>query len=168
MKVKFIYSQEREIERLYNLLLNYQWFVDNNFPIETPSFLKRLGKKGKKETCRQIKLELDKVDNKENKIQKVKIITAKWKQAERSFFNSLEKYNLKNQKEYSCYLCNFGPQGQFQMPNIIYIRIKKKKDIREINETIAHELIHLMVYDRIKNMDFEQKEGIIDMFFVRT
>jgi len=47
------------------------------------------------------------------------------------------------------------------------LRISGQKDIREANETIAHELIHLLIYNKAKKMklSYEKTEGLVDLFF---
>ena len=59
--------------------------------------------------------------------------------------------------------------GQFCYPDIVDVRATKK-DIKSINETIAHEIIHLLILNKAKKLKFnyEQIENIVDLFFKQT
>ena len=45
-----------------------------------------------------------------------------------------------------------------------------KKDIQEANITIAHEIIHLLIYSQAKRLklDYKKTEGVVDLFFKKT
>ncbi|MBL7053175.1 MAG: hypothetical protein ISS02_00720 [Candidatus Portnoybacteria bacterium] len=172
MKVLFLSSKEREIQRLLNIHSEYQWFLDNEFFIILPEFYKQLYQESKSKKDFKIRLEkeLDKTYNKKIYDEKVKIAKNEWKKIEMRFFDVLGKYNLKIKKKYLCYISLYGPEGQFKYPNIIDLRINNKPDIREINETIVHELIHLIILrkaERLK-LDYKKTEGIVDLFFKKT
>ncbi|PJC00961.1 MAG: hypothetical protein CO073_04820, partial [Candidatus Komeilibacteria bacterium CG_4_9_14_0_8_um_filter_36_9] len=38
MKIQFLYSKNKEREKLLNIYDEYQWFIDNDFPIVLPKF----------------------------------------------------------------------------------------------------------------------------------
>ena len=50
------------------------------------------------------------------------------------------------------------------------MRANSKKDIKDANETIAHELIHLLIFNKVKKLklEYEQREGMVDLFFIET
>jgi hypothetical protein len=48
--------------------------------------------------------------------------------------------------------------------------VANSKDIKNANETIAHEIIHLLIYNKVKKLklNYEQTEGLVDLFFIET
>ncbi|MBN2197621.1 hypothetical protein JW698_00250 [Candidatus Wolfebacteria bacterium] len=172
MRLKILHSKKREKEKLLNIYDEYQWFIDNKFPVILPGFYDKLYKETKTKKLFKIKLgkELDRVYNKELYKNKIRVVKNKWKGVEIDFFNILKKYNQKPKNEYFCYVSLYGPEGQFEYPNIIDLRIKKKLDIKQINETIAHEIIHLSILNKAKKLglNYEQIEGVVDLFFKET
>jgi len=157
---------------LLNIRSEYQWFLDNDFPIILPKFYEQLYQKSKSKKDFKIgsEKELNKIYNKEIYNQKVRAVKNEWKKVETEFFCILKKYNLKIKDKYLCYVSLYGPEGQFKYPNIIDLRISKESDDREANETIAHELIHLMILKKTEKLklDYKKIEGIVDLFFKKT
>ncbi len=86
------------------------------------------------------------------------------------FFSALDDFALNIRDKYACYVSLYGPEGQFEYPNIVNLRISNIKDIKEVNEVIAHELIHLLIYNKVKKMKlgYRQTEGVVDLFFTET
>ena len=68
------------------------------------------------------------------------------------------------------YFFVYGPSGQFNYPDSINLRVSNIKDIKEANKTIAHELIHLLIYNKAKKLklNYKQTEGVVDLFFIET
>jgi hypothetical protein len=173
MKLQFLYSKTKEKEKLLNIYEEYQWFVDNNFPIVLPKFYARIyqqNKNNKKIFVQRIGKELDKIYNKNNYQIKREEIKNNWRKIESNFFDILNDFNFNIKDKYICYISLYGPEGQFKYPNIINLRTKSNKDITNANETIAHELIHLLIYNKIKKnkLNYQQTEGVVDLFFVET
>jgi len=102
----------------------------------------------------------------------VNLITKKnnWQKVEKNFFKILNNFNLNVRDKYFCHISLYGPEGQFKYPNTINLRIKSNKDIKNANETIAHELIHLLIYNKVKKLklNYQQTEGVVDLFFTET
>ncbi|MFA5360372.1 MAG: hypothetical protein WC320_00110 [Candidatus Paceibacterota bacterium] len=48
MKLQFLYSKIKEKEKLLDIYEEYQWFVDNNFPIVVPKFYTKIYQKIKR------------------------------------------------------------------------------------------------------------------------
>ena len=172
MRVLFLSLKEREIQKLLNIHSEYQWFLDNDFPIILPEFYKQLYResKSKKDFKISLEKELSKIYNKKIYDEKVKIAKSEWEKIETRFFDVLEKYNLKIKNKYLCYVSLYGPEGQFKYPNIIDLRINSQSDIGQMNETIAHELIHLIILRKAEKLKLNYKkiEGFVDMFFKKT
>ena len=67
MKLQFLYSKSKEKEKLLNIYEEYQWFIDNDFPIVLPEFYAKAyqkNKNNKKFFARELNMELDKIYNK--------------------------------------------------------------------------------------------------------
>ena len=172
MRLLFLFSKEREIQRLLNIRSEYQWFLDNDFPIILPVFYKRLYQenKSKKDFKISLEKELNEIYNKKVYEKKIKIVKREWEKIETRFFDVLKKHNLKTKDKYLCYISLYCPEGQFKYPNIIDLRVSKESDIKRVNETIAHELIHLMILRRAEKLklSYKKTEGIVDLFFKKT
>jgi len=173
MKLQFLYSKIKEKEKLLNIYEEYQWFIDNNFPIVLPKFYSRIyqeNKKDRKLFVKELNLELNKIYDENGYQRKSEKIKNNWKKIEQSFFNILRSLNLRIKDKYICYISLYGPSGQFNYPNAINLRVINTKDIKEANETIAHELIHLLIYNKAKKLklSYKQTEGVIDLFFTET
>jgi len=173
MKLQFLYSKIREKEKLLNIFEEYRWFIDNDFPIILPKFYAEIyqqNKNNKKVFTKKIGRELNKIYNKNNYQAKQKKIKNDWQKIEQEFFNILNDFNFNMKDKYICYISLYGPEGQFKYPNIINLRVKSSRDIKNANEIIAHELIHLLIYNKIKKikLNYKQTEGIVDLFFTET
>jgi len=173
VKLQFLYSKNQESEKLLNIYDEYQWFIDNNFPIVLPKFYTEIyqkNKNNKKFFAKALNRELNKIYNKNNYKLKSEKVKYNWQKIEEEFFNILSNptFNIKN--KYICYISLYGPEGQFKYPNIVNLRVKNIKDIKNANEIIAHELIHLFIYNKVKKikLDYKQTEGIVDLFFTET
>jgi len=178
MKLQFLYSKIKEKEKLLNIYEEYQWFIDNDFPIVVPKFYTKIyqkkiyqkNKNNKKLFVKELNIELNKTYDENDYQRKSERIKNNWKKIEQSFFNILGSLNLRIKDKYICYISLYGPSGQFNYPDVINLRVSNTKDIKEANETIAHELIHLLIYDKAKKLklSYKQIEGIVDLFFTET
>jgi len=172
MRLSFLSSKQREIQRLLNVHSEYQWFLDNDFPVVLPKFYEKLYQesKNKKDFKTELEKEFNKIYKKEDYSKKVKVVKNNWNEIETDFFNILEDCNRKIRDEYSCYISLYGPEGQFKYPDIIDLRISKQLDTHRANETIAHELIHLVILRKTEKLglDYKQTEGVVDLFFKKT
>lgn len=172
MKLSFRFSKEKEQKRLLNIHSEYQWFLDNDFPIFLPEFYNNLFKqsKSKKDFLVGLKEKLDKVYNEEEYSEKTKIAEKNWLKVEKEFFKILSKFKFNIKDNYICQISLYGPEGQFKYPNTINLRLSNNKDVEMANETIAHELIHLVILPKAEKMglDYKQIEGVVDLFFKET
>jgi len=172
MRILFLSSKEREIQKLLNIHSEYQWFLDNDFPIILPTFYKQLYQesKNKKDFKISLEKELSEIYNKKIYDRNVKMAKNEWEKIETRFFDVLKKHNLKTKDKYLCYISLYGSDGQFKYPNIIDLRVSKELDIKQANKTIAHELIHLMILKKVEKLklSYKQTEGVVDLFFKKT
>lgn len=173
MKLQFLYSKNKEKEKLLNIYDEYQWFIDNDFPIVLPEFYTEIyknSKNNKKFFVKQLSIELNKIYNKNDYQFKSETVKNKWRKIEKEFFEVLSNFALKVRDKYFCHISLYGPGGQFNYPNIVNLRVANSKDIKNANETIAHEIIHLLIYNKAKKLklNYQQIEGLVDLFFVET
>jgi len=173
MKLQFLYSKIKEKEKLLNIYEEYQWFIDNDFPIVLPKFYAEIyqkNKNNKKSFVRELGVSLNKIYNKNDYQLKNEKVKNNWQKIEREFLNILNDLGFDIKDKYICYISLYGPEGQFKYPNIINLRISGIKDVKEANEIIAHELIHLSIYNKVKKLklNYKQTEGIVDLFFTET
>ncbi|MFH1611847.1 MAG: hypothetical protein ABH887_01100 [bacterium] len=173
MSVNFLSSKKQELEKLLDIYDEYQWFIDNDFPIFLPKFYNKLylqTKDNKKEFKEKLILEFNKIYDKNIYQEKKEIAKNQWQKVEKDFFNVLIKLGLKLEKDYFCYISLYGPEGQFYYPETINIRILIDKDIKEVGVTIAHEIIHLAIFNKVQKLklSYDQIEEIVDLFFTET
>lgn len=173
MILKFLYSKNKEKEKLLNIYKEYQWFIDNDFPIVLPKFYAEIYQKNennKKLFIKALNIELNKIYNKNDYYLKNENIKNNWQKIEQNFFDIFNDFTLSIKDKYICYISLYGPEGQFKYPNIVNLRVGNNQDIKNANETIAHELIHLIIYNKAKKLklNYKQTEGVVDLFFTKT
>ncbi|NCN22561.1 hypothetical protein GW934_03670 [Candidatus Falkowbacteria bacterium] len=173
MKLRFLYSKIKEKENLLTIYKDYQWFIDNDFPIVLPKFYAEIYQKNKhnKELfAKKLSAKLNKIYNKNDYRLKSEKVKSNWQKIEQTFFNSLDDFTFNIRNKYICHVSLYGPEGRFQYPDTVSLRVSNAKDLGRVNETIAHELIHLLIYKKAKRLGlgYEQTEGVVDLFFTET
>lgn len=173
MKVRFVYSKAQEIEKLVNLHAEYQWFLEQKFPIYLPKFYDKIyrdTKGNKKLFAKILAREFSKIYRREDYIVETDRVKHNWFRVDNQFFEILKDLGLKLQNKYICHVSLYGPQGQFRYPNIVSLRARTKNDINYANETIAHEILHLAIFNKAKQikLSYQQIEGVVDLFFKET
>ena len=69
MRLKFLYSKNKEKEKLLNIYEEYQWFINNDFPIILPEFYTEIYQKNKNDKklfIKEMNVELNKIYNKDD------------------------------------------------------------------------------------------------------
>ena len=173
MKIKFTYSKTHENEKLIGIQNEYQWFLDNNFPIILPKFYSQLYQdtKGHKRVFQQkLSKELNKIYDKNKYASKIMEVRNDWDKVEPEFLLIAQDVGLKINNNYICCVSLYGPQGQFHYPNTIDLRLANSSDIKFATETIAHEILHLAIFNKAKRLklDYKQTEGVVDLLFKET
>ena len=95
MRLQFLYSKNKEKEKLLNIYNEYQWFIDNDFPIILPKFYAKIYQNNKKLFVKKLSRELNKVYNKDNYQLKKETIKNNWQKIEKNFFKILSSFNLR-------------------------------------------------------------------------
>lgn len=173
MKIEFVHSLEDEITRLVDLGQKYQWFLDNNFPIILPDFYDEVYESTREDEISfqaRVTEELTKIYNPSKYAVAIAQARENWSNIEDDFPRTLNELGLEMQANYKCYISLYGPSGQFFYPNIINLRVATATDTKETNVNLAHEIIHLSIYKRVKELglDYDQTEGVVDLIFTET
>jgi hypothetical protein len=172
MKLKFTFSKEKEIDKLINIYSEYQWFIDNDFPISLPGFYDQLYKETKTKGAfkKELIILFKETYKRDVYLEKEKVIKESWKRVSSQVIDTLNDLKLTKRDYYFCYLSLYGPQGQYEYPDRVNLRIINENDIREANETITHELLHILILNKIRRLklDYETTEGLVDLFFIET
>ncbi len=66
---------------------------------------------------------------------------------------------------YTCALTFYGPYGYYHTPDIVYLNITKRTTEFTI-QTLLHEFLHLVLFERVKDLPDKEVETIIDKTFV--
>ena len=119
---------------------------------------------------KKLDTELSKIYNKGDYQFKKEKVKNNWRKIEKDFFEILSNLNLKIRDKYFCHISLYGPEGQFNYPDIVNLRVVNSKDIKNANETIVHEIIHLLIYNKVKKikLSYQQTESLVDLFFIET
>ena len=173
MRSQFLYSKNKEKEKLLNIYDEYQWFIDNDFPIVLPKFYDKIyknSKKNKKLFSKQLGVEMNKIYNRNDYQLKSEAVKNNWRKIEKEFFKISSSFNSKVRDKYFCHISLYGPEGQFNHPSTVDLRVANNKDINNANVTIAHEVIHLLIYNKAKKfkLKYQQIESLVDLSFIET
>lgn len=158
-KIYFSSTKVRERKYLLELLEEKKWFKDTNF---INVFLP----KDKKEV--ELIIARRRPELLKNKIGKLE---KSWKKIEPEFFKAVKSFKRKKLLDkYQCHVSQFGPEGKYRRPNFLFVRLRTKKDGKLVLETIAHELIHLLVADflELKKTAYPEREWIIDTLITQS
>ena len=171
--MEFIYSLDDEITRLVDLGEEYQWFLDNNFPAIFPEFYDEVYKSTYGDATNfktKITEGLAKIYDESKYVLAAEQAKKSWATIENNFLQALVDLRLGVKPNYQCYISLYGPSGQFFYPNIINLRVVTDLDIKEININLAHEIVHLSIYQKVKELklNYAQTEGVVDLIFTET
>jgi hypothetical protein len=165
MKLKILYNSNEIKRQLPFIEKNVSHFKKNKmffyFPFE--SLEKMSTKEIQEQICK---------DEKNFQIEKFKKkLEKEWNKKEKFIFEALKNYNdnenvFEFKKEYKCFLTFYGSYGYFEYPNIIFINVDAK--IEFIMETIVHELIHLLIFEKMKNKSYLEIEKKVDKIFINS
>jgi hypothetical protein len=102
-------------------------------------------------------------------IKTVQTIEKAWQKKERAYFSIVQRFATADiRKSYITHVSLFGPEGQFRRPNILFLRLDAQDGTVRVVETIAHELLHLILYRTLARLSYEEREGTVDQLFRRS
>lgn len=147
----------QEKEYLTDLLKEKKWFERRKFPVFLP----------------QNKIDIKKEISDENKLLKQKIVQLQkaWRGIEADYFQIVRKFHYRKLlPKYICHISRFGPEGKYRRPNLLFIRLRIKRDDGRVLETIGHELLHLLFADLfdLKRLNYVEREGMVDALILET
>ncbi|TSC93004.1 MAG: hypothetical protein CEN91_321 [Candidatus Berkelbacteria bacterium Licking1014_85] len=88
-----------------------------------------------------------------------KIVSLNFKKIEQELSITVEQIlDLHNSQNFEVFLSFFGPGGSYKLPNIITIRVLNHDDLNYSNVNITHELIHLLVENKIQKYNFSHHD----------
>jgi hypothetical protein len=82
-----------------------------------------------------------------------------------ALFEYLAREKLLILPSYTCALTFYGPYGYYHTPDIVYLNITKGTTEFMI-QTLLHEFLHLVLFERAKGLSDREVESIIDKTFV--
>jgi len=173
MKIHFLFSKNREKNRINELLGDFSLFQEYRIPIFLPGANSAIVKKLKaspksKELAKAVFTAFENEYDQSKYLEKKFLAQKQWPRIEDRFFSILKSLRLKPASKFYCYLSFYGPMGQYHTPNIIDVRVNTAGDIKDLPETIAHEIIHLVIHQKARGLKYEEIEGLVDLFFRLT
>lgn len=158
-RIYFSNTKKHERKYLTELLKEKKWFKDANF---TNIFLP----KDKRDIELIIARRLPKsFKDRINRLEK------SWKKIEPDFFRVIKSFKRKKLlSKYQCHISRLGPEGKYRRPNLLFVRLRIKKDDKRMLETIAHEVLHLSFADFLesKKATYPEREGIVDTLITQS
>ncbi len=99
----------------------------------------------------------------------IRTVERAWRKKERAYFSIVRRFSTADVRPvYISHVSIFGPEGQFRRPNRLFLRIIKTDPVPRVVETIAHELLHLILYRSLSRLSYEEREGTVDQLFRRS
>ena len=177
--VKFKYDSNQEIEEVLWHFSDYADFKKQGYDIILPKISVGLKKKlisgaTDKVTIDEFKAGFSKIFSSESLVYKKTKdeVEQNWRKIETEFFNTVSDLFPNKKNTYTCYLSRYGPGGAYFPPTSISARViwEKKSELKEANEKIAHELIHLFIYKKaeVSKLCFEDIERLVDLILSKT
>ncbi len=156
MNLKFIFGTDFELSRIKNTINKLDWYNSQGYK---PRFPKGITNKSSEEEIKnQIKKEFKEDDYKVVANE----ISSNFSKISELLFNKLKEiFNKEIPKEFIVYLTNYGVGGSYKLPNMIILNINSKNS----SNTIIHEIIHLIIMDKITEYKIQhwEKERIVDL-----
>jgi hypothetical protein len=82
-----------------------------------------------------------------------------------ALFAYLERENLSVSSPYICATTFYGPYGFYHTPDTIHLNITKG-EIDFMIQTLLHEFLHLLLFERVRSLPENEGESVIDKTFV--
>jgi hypothetical protein len=151
------FSRSRALEKrlLSQLAKEADWFRKEHFPVTLPP---RNGVKKERVTDLVLDARLHRVGS-------------RWRALEPAFGICIKKFQKSRYRShYRCHVSRFGPEGMYEAPDILYLRLGSKRDESRACETIAHELLHLQFdgYFHRNKLSYAEREGMVDALVLQS
>lgn len=178
--LKFTYSKEMELKELLWIYSEHDFFVKNKYKVFYPTIPNKISKKLESEyrdleAQKLLEFEFEKIFKREKPVydRTIKLVGAQWQKIEADFFKILTEINLNSSvNQVICYISRYGPGGSYYPPKKISVRVVEEfdQDITEVNEKIAHEIVHLAINDLVVKykLNFDNTERLVDLILVKT
>lgn len=156
-RVRFSTSRTREREYCGSLLEQKPWFERQHLPAYMPN-RRRDGR-----VAALIRDQLLK--------RKIAKLRTAWRRLEPQFFRTVASFRGRRLlPRYICHVSRFGPEGEYSCPDVIFVRLRTKRDESRFLETIAHEVLHLSFAPCFKSnrLKYVHREGMIDALILRS
>jgi hypothetical protein len=92
-----------------------------------------------------------------------------WEAHEEEINEALSEYLTREKlsvlPSYTCALTFYGPYGYYHTPDVVYLNITKGTTEFMI-QTLLHEFLHLVLFERVKDLPDKEVETIIDKTFL--
>jgi len=152
-----IFSHTKSREKTYQqkLLSQKQWFEEYDFPVFMP-------KNTNSESLNKDVLAVNK---------ELLTLQKRWDKIEWDYFKIVGGFkNVKLLPKYISHITLYGPEGEFQAPNLLFVRLRTTKDKKLILETIGHELIHIILgkFFEKQKLGYEEVEWLVDNLILQS
>lgn len=164
-KFKIKFSKIFEVQRIWDVIKNIQWYKEKGYSVRLPEKLKEkdillLKKISKKEVSDAVSKEYDKSDY-------LKIKTEIAKHLQNIFLLFKEKFffsDYKSNSSYNINLTKYGTNGSYEAPATIIINFRDR-ELKNILKTITHEMVHLRIERLVSEnkLDHWKKERLVDL-----
>lgn len=156
MNIKIKFGVDVELNRIKKTIKKLDWYYSKGYKPKLPDGI------NKDLSSEEIKEKIIEKFNEDEYKKISKKIEQKFKVIEYDFFEKLQDIFGKNiLKEFCIYLIAYGVYGSYEVPNTIYLRFNQK----DITKTIVHEIVHLIIENKIQKYKVDQweKERIVDL-----
>jgi hypothetical protein len=179
-QVEFKFNLENEIRDICWIYGEYAFFQKFNYKVYYPSISEEtkqllISDPSDQKAINLLKKEFEPIFKSDAEVyeQHLEQVKDNWSKIEKDFFSSLEKCaQLKILNKYKSIISLYGPGGSFYEPDEISVRVAKdnQNDISRASETMAHEIIHLVINDLVKKykLEFEDIERMVDLILTKT
>lgn len=155
MKIQTEFNVNREVTRVKNTLAKLDWYISQGYNPRLPDGINE--DSTEEEIKAQITAEFD-----EGKYRKVEQqITGYFSEIQDKLSEKITLLSKDIPEHFLIYLTNYGVGGSYSYPSTIIFNTNNKQGVK----TLAHEIIHLVMEQKIKkhNIQHWEKERIIDL-----
>jgi len=155
MDLKIKFGLDYEFERVKYTLKKLDWYTKQGYGPVLPKDI------SKNSTDSEIKAQIEKEYNEDKYKDAIDKINKSYLPIKDEFSKVLKKHFDRVPDYFIVYLTNYGVGGSYDFPNKIIANVNQITGFR----LIAHETVHLLIEDKIKEYKVEhwEKERIVDL-----